>query len=167
MTETITIVTIDEFARKLVKHGAELVDDQQSLDSAEMMFFIEENSLVSKLCVACYEFLLCAARNSGHAIELIDKMGDDRDPHYMTALRKYVEDTGMALKEVDSRLKKVGSSLEGLFPDFNIDPASPATWRSIIARRDVIAHRLLSIDNKLIYEGLISDGAQDDIENCV
>ena len=70
----------------------------------------------------------------------------------MTALKKYVEDTCAALKEVDNTLEKNNSSLSQLFYEIPQGTSeSELSWRSLIGRRDVIAHQLLTVNGERVY----------------
>ena len=54
---------------------------------------------------------------------------------------------------IDNTLKDNGSSLESLLfeiPDEGSE--DEVTWRSLVARRDVIAHRSLTVDNKRVHQ---------------
>ncbi|MYB15452.1 MAG: hypothetical protein F4X41_00230 [Chloroflexi bacterium] len=145
----IRTVDAQEFINKRIEHGARLVDDSRELvDEAEIIWSINPGEdLVSQLCVECLEFMNLAARNSGRAVELLEDPRTEGDHHRSTALKKYVEDTGQALKEIDNRLKVRGSSLIALFPELPKE-----IWRDLLARRNVIAHRILSVDDKRVRE---------------
>ena len=70
-----------------------------------------------------------------------------------TALRKYVEDTCQAIKEVDIELQARGSGLAELLFEFpNRSSNDEATWRNLIGRRDVIAHQILTVDDQRVYD---------------
>lgn len=145
----IAAVDAQAFIDKRVEHGARLVDGNRELfDKAETFWRINAaEDLVSELSVECQEFMAFASRNAGRAVEVLDRSGGGDDHHLSTALKKYVEDTGQALKEIDNRLRMRGSSLSALFPELPDD-----LWRDLIARRAVIAHRLLSIDDKRVHK---------------
>ena len=69
----------------------------------------------------------------------------------MAALKKYVEDTCEAIKQVDNELKGNGSSLETLLFEIPGESDNQVSWRNLIGRRDVIAHRLLTVDDERVY----------------
>ena len=95
-----------------------------------------------------------ATRNCRRANKLIARMSGAAgrsDPDMMTALKKYVEDTCMAIKEVDNELKRNGSSLDALLFEIPGKSDDQVSWRGLIARRDVIAHRLLTVDDERVY----------------
>ena len=100
-----------------------------------------------------------AARNCRSALDVTARMGSmdgTKDPDLLTALKKYVENTCEAIKQVDNRLKREGSSLAQVL--FEIPEASvgDVSWRELIGRRDVLAHQLLTIDDE---RGLPRGGA--------
>ena len=102
-----------------------------------------------------------AARNCQSALRVIDRLQDSvdqRDPDLLTALKKYVEDAGQAFKELDDTLGRNDASLASLF--FEIPSKTEedeASWRNLIGRRDVIAHRLLTIDDEQVYKEAVGD----------
>ena len=81
----------------------------------------------------------------------MDSADGPKDPHLLTALKKYVEDTCEAISQIDNRLKQEESSLAQVL--FEIPEASQGevSWRELIGRRIVLAHRLLTIDDERIY----------------
>ena len=146
------IRTVDgqSFIAARLRHGAEMVGVQEMFERSDIVWSISEGDTVSELCVALEEFIASAARNAGKAIEVSKRLEDAEAPHLVTALKKYVEDTGQALKEVDNRLKQRESSLAALFPEVAGDPESSTTWKELIRRRDVIAHQILSVDDEQV-----------------
>ena len=74
-----------------------------------------------------------------------------KDVDLMNALKKYVEDTCEAIKEVDNELKRNGSSLEKLLFEIPGESDDQVSWRNLIGRRDVIAHKLLTVDDERVY----------------
>lgn len=145
-------VSGDELATRLLKHGASQRTFGEMIEEAVVMWRISDGNSVSELCSEIEEFIANAARNAAAAMELVQEMSGPDERHLYTALKKYVEDTGQALKEVDKRLKSVGSSLGKLFPELPEDAEDGMSWRSLIGRRDVIAHRLLSMDDNRVFE---------------
>ena len=127
------------------------------VEQAEVIFTIPTNGEVSQLGVDCMEFMASAARNAAAAVRVLERLDEADDPDLVTALKKYVEDTGEALKNVDHRLQRSSSSLAELFPELPSDDALATTWRDLIARRDVIAHRILSVDDARVREEAARD----------
>ena len=84
----------------------------------------------------------------------MDRMRQDegaRDADLMTALKKYVEDTCEAIKQVDNELTQNGSSLETLLFEIPGQSDEQVSWRNLVGRRDVIAHQLLTVDDRRVY----------------
>lgn len=147
-TRRVAEVSVEQFLAARQRRGAELVDDVDELvERAEVLFSIPDSGGVSGLCVECMEFMASAARNAAAVVRVLERLDNADDPDLVTALKKYVQDTGEALKNIDNRLKRSHSSLAELFPELPGDDAVAATWRDLIARRDVIAHRILSVDD--------------------
>ena len=77
-----------------------------------------------------------AARNCKSALRVIARLhGSDalKDPDLLTALKKYVEDTCEAIKEVDNTLKRNKSSLTSLLFEIPDKTAGhEASWRNLI-----------------------------------
>ena len=137
---------------QMVKHGATEMGMGELFKQAEIIWHLEEGVAVSEECIEMEEFMSNAARNARRAIDVLDRIDNIDDPDLLTALKKYVEDTCQSIKEVDDRLKKHESSLSALFPEVPDEAENQASWRNLIGRRDVIAHRLLSIDDRRIYD---------------
>ena len=114
-------------------------------DHGAVVFRVPSSRPIAQPCVEMYEFMCAAARSSVAAVEVLDRLNTEGDPHLLAALKRYVEDTGQALKEVDNRLKKLHSGLNELFPEIS-------SWRELISRRDVIAHKILTLDNAKVRE---------------
>ena len=87
-----------------------------------------------------YEFIAAASRSAVAGVKVLDRLNTEDDPDLVAALKRYVEDTGQALKEVDNRLKALHSGLNELFPEIS-------SWKDLISRRDVIAHKILTLDD--------------------
>ena len=145
----IETIKYQDFLQQRKKHGAQESDTATMLEKAAVSFQISGDDVISEVCIECMEFLSKAAHNSKAAIDILD-CHDADNAHLTTALKKYVEDTGEALRQIDNRLKACGSSLEDLFPDLPGDAEDAVTWRDLIARRAVIAHRILSIDSERV-----------------
>lgn len=142
------------FVSKLVKHGASRVSLGELVAQSQIIWTIRPNQKVSKACVHAEEFMSSAARDSQRALSVMDRMsqgGGSKDPDLMTALKKYVEDTCEAIKQVDNELKRNDSSLGTLLFEIPGQSDDQVSWRNLIARRDVIAHQLLTIDDRRVY----------------
>ena len=112
-------------------------------DDAVVVFPASTSRPIAEPCVEMYEFISAASRFAVAAVEVLDRLNTKYDPHLVTALTKYVENTGQALKEVDNRLKKLHSGLNELFPEI-------PSWKDLIRRRDVIAHKILTLDDNKV-----------------
>ena len=141
---TITTDTATWLAKR-ERHGATRVDMDEMNQDAVVNFPISTNKTIAEPCVEMSEFIAAAARSAVNAVEVLDRLNTEDDPHLVAALKRYVEDTGQALKEVDNRLKKLHSGLNELFPEI-------PSWKSLIRRRDVIAHQILTLDDGKVRE---------------
>ncbi len=113
----------------------------------------------SKLCQGLSSWLGKAVENAGEALRaivLIQESDLDRKLR-LTALKKYVEDTGEAIKTIDNKLKKHGSSLVTLIFEIPETGEEDMSWRNLIGRRDVIAHKLLNINDERVYSEAVRD----------
>ena len=142
-------------------HGARQVEIDELFRESPVVLQIRANDEISETCIHLWEFTLSAVRNSKSALHVIDQLhgsGKPQDRHLLTALKKYVEDTCEAIKEVDNTLKDKDSDLQSLL--FEIPDKTPhdeMSWRNLIARRDVIAHRLLTVDDEKVYREAVRD----------
>lgn len=139
---------------RLVKHGASRVPFEGLVEQAEIIWSIRSDQEVSDACLHAEEFMMSAARNCRRAIGVMDRMkqgGGRKDADLMAALKKYVEDTGEAIKQVDNELKRNESSLETLLFEIPRQSDDQVSWRNLIGRRDVIAHHLLTVDDQRVY----------------
>ena len=140
---------------RMVKHGAKHVDMTELFKEAQIVWKIGADEKVTDACIHLEEFMSSAARSCKKALEVMDHLDGLRpikDEHLMTALKKYVEDTCAALKEVDNTLEKNNSSLSQLFYEIPQGTSeSELSWRSLIGRRDVIAHQLLTVNGERVY----------------
>ncbi len=127
------------------RRGATRVAVDKVLDDAVVVFPASTSSPIAEPCVEMYEFMSAAARSAVAAVEVLDRLKAEDDPHLLAALKRYVEETGQALKEVDNRLEKLQSGLNQLFPEIS-------KWKELIGRRDVIAHELLTLDDNRVRE---------------
>ena len=137
---------------RLVDHGATEVETRELFKQSQVIWQLAEGVEVSETCVALEEFMSNAARNAQSAINVIARMEGNEDHDLVAAMKKYVEDTGQSIKEVDDRLKEKESSLSALFSEIPDESEDEVSWRNLIGRRNVIAHKLLSVDNKQVYE---------------
>ena len=127
------------------RRGATRVEMDEMFDDAVVVFPASTGSPIAEPCVEMYEFMSAATRSAAAGVEVLDRLNTEDDPHLVAALKRYVEDTGQALKEVDNRLKKLHSGLNELFPEIS-------SWKGLISRRDVIAHRILTLDDDKVRE---------------
>ncbi len=127
------------------RRGATRVEMDPMFEDAVVGFPVSTSSPIAEPCVEMYEFMSAAARSAVAGVEVLDRLNTEDDPHLVAALKRYIEDTGQALKEVDNRLKKLHSGLNELFPEIS-------SWKSLISRRDVIAHRILTLDDVKVRE---------------
>ena len=153
---------------KMVRHGATQVEIDDLFKQSQIIWSIGADQEISHTCVHLEEFMSSAARNCKNALRVIARMhnsGKRRDPDLLTALKKYVEDTCGAIKEVDSTLDRNRSSLISLIyeiPDKTSE--DDVSWRNLIARRDVIAHRLLTVDDERVHREVERDfGSLDEL----
>lgn len=116
------------------------------------MFGVSEGDPISGTCIECMELVSSAARRAASAIAVLDRPEHVYDAHLSTALKKYVEDTGEALKQLDKLLNDRCSSLVELFPDLSDGAEDTTTWKELIGRRDVIAHKILTIDDDRVRD---------------
>ena len=147
-------VNAQRFVSKLVRHGASQVSIAELVAQGQIIWAIGPDQVLSGTCIRAEEFMLSAARSSRQARGIMARMkrGEGRkDADLMTALKKYVEDTCGAIKEVDNVLKRKGSSLETLLFEIPGQSADQVSWRNLIGRRDVIAHKLLTVDDERVY----------------
>ncbi len=145
--ENIRTTTTDSatWLAKRERHGATRVEMDEMFEDAVVIFSFSTNNPIAEPCVEMSEFIAAAARSAVAAIEVLDRLNTEDDPHLVAALKRYVEETGQALKDVDCRLKKLHSGLNELFPEIS-------SWKSLIRRRDVIAHQILTLDDNRIRE---------------
>ena len=142
--------------RRIVRHGAKVVPPSELMEASEIVWRIGPEDEVSETCIRLEEFSASATRNAQSALRVMDRMEgsvglDDRD--LLTALKKYVEDAGLAIKELDNTLRGKESSLESLLFEIpNEGSEDEVSWRSLIGRRDVIAHQLLTVDDERVYQ---------------
>ena len=139
---------------KMLMHGARQVEVSELYRETQVAWRIGPEEELSETCIHLEEFLSSAARNSRNALRLMDRMRSSGDPNtdHLTALKKYVEDTCEAIKVVDNTLRGHGSSLDSLLFEVPREGSEDElTWRSLIGRRDVIAHDLLAVDDNQVH----------------
>lgn len=140
---------------RLEKHGAKNLDENSFFAEAQVSWNIRIGEEISEICFCSGEFMSSAIRSCKMALEvvdLIDRLENDKDEHLLTALKKYVEDTGEALTQIDNTLGKGDSSLATLLFEIpNKRSPDEMSWRNLIARRIVIAHKLLTVDSEKVY----------------
>ena len=127
------------------RRGTTRVETEKMHEDAVVSFPVSISSPIAEPCVEMSEFMAVAARSAAAAVEALDCLDREDDPHLVAALKRYVDDTGQALKEVDNRLKKLHSGLNELFPEIQ-------SWKNLISRRDVIAHQMLTLDDNKVRE---------------
>ena len=135
----------DAWLAERERRGTTRVDREQMYEDAVVIFPASTSRPIAEPCVEMSEFMAASARSAVAGVEVLDRLNTEDDPHLLAALKRYVEDTGQALKEVDNRLKKLHSGLNGLFPEIS-------SWKSLIGRRDVIAHQILTLDDGRLRE---------------
>ena len=139
---------------RMVEHGATRVEMAKLMKEAQIVWRIGAYEDVSETCIHSEELMASGARSCRLALDVMTRMDRTdgvRDTDLLTALKKYVQDTCEAIKQVDNVLKANGSGLADLFfeiPDRSQDEMS---WRDLIGRRDVIAHRLLTVDDERVH----------------
>lgn len=139
---------------RMEKHGATQVEAADIVEESEIVWHIGANDQVSETCVHAEEIMLSGARSCRRALNLMARMersDHSQDPDLATALRKYVEDTCEAIKQVDNALKRKGSGLATLLFEIPNSLQGETSWRDLIGRRDVIAHQLLTVDDQMVY----------------
>ena len=140
-----TIIDSASWLAERERRGATMVEMDAMFDGAVVSFPVSSSSPIAEPCIEMYEFMSAAARSASSAVEVLDRLEKEHDRHLVAALKRYVEDSGQALKEVDNRLKKLHSGLNELLPEF-------PSWRRLIGRRDVIAHQILTLDDGRVRE---------------
>ena len=138
---------------RMVKHGAEQVEMAELIDRALVQWHITDKDVVSETCIHAGELMASGARNCRRALELMTRMDrteGEPDPDLATALSKYVQDTCEAIKQVDNALKKKGSGLATLLFEIPDRSQVEMSWRDLVGRRDVIAHQLLTVDDRRV-----------------
>lgn len=140
---------------RLVNNGATQVEINELFKESQLIWQIRPDHELSDTCIQLEEFMSSAARNAQSALDVIERIGhsdNDQDRDLITALKKYVQDSCEAIKVVDTKLKDNGSSLESLLFEIPDNTSGDeVSWRNLIGRRDVIAHKLLTLDDNRVY----------------
>ena len=139
---------------RMVKHGATQVEAADMVEKSEIVWHIGANDAISETCVHAEEIMLSGARSCRKALDLMARMepsDHSQDLDLVTALRKYVEDTCEAIKQVDNALERKGSGLATLLFEIPNSLQGEMSWRDLIGRRDVMAHQLLTVDDQKVY----------------
>ena len=114
---------------------------------------LKEGDEESQTCVQSQELILIAARNCRYALDLLSSMDGPDNCHLVTALKKYVEDSCEAIKQIDDLLKNKGTSLETILVEIpGKSKDGRMSWRSIVGLRDVLAHNLLTLDTVRFFQ---------------
>ena len=111
---------------------------------------LKDGDEASDICAQSQDRLLIAARNCREALDLMASMNGPDNRHLVTALKKYVEDTCEAIKQIDNLLKVKGTSLKKILVEIPGKSKGGLSWRSIIGLRDVLVHKL-TVDNTRFY----------------
>jgi len=147
--------------RQMAERGAEEVTHSELLERSQVIQSIGPDDEISLTCIQLEELNASAARNAGKALRVIDRIretGGLREDDLLTALKKYVEDTCEAIRVVDNKLKDNDSSLDTLFAEVPSETTEDRmSWRNLIGRRTIIAHNLLTLDDKRVYREAIRD----------
>ena len=139
---------------RMVEHGATQVAMADLMEQAQVVWRIGADDPVSETCIHAEEILASGARSCRRALDVmvrIERTNDAQDADLTTALKKYVQDTCEAIKQVDNALREKGSDLATLLFEVPDKSHGEMSWRNLIGRRDVIAHQLLTVDNQRIH----------------
>ena len=143
----------ERLVARMVKHGAKQVDPADLMDHAQVFWHITDKDVVSETCIHAEEVMASGARSCRAALDPLarmDRTRGARDPDLATALRKYVQDTCEAIKQVDKALEKKGSGLATLLFEIPDRSQVEMSWRDLVGRRDVMAHNLLTVDDRRV-----------------
>ena len=146
---------------KMLEHGATHVEMDRMVEESVIIWQIRPDQEMSETCVHLEEFMSSATRHCQSALRVIDRIhgsGEQKDPDLLTALKKYVENAGEAIREVDDTLGRNNASLASLLFEMpNNTGDDEASWRNLIGRRNVIAHQLLTVDDEQVYREAMRD----------
>ena len=159
-------LTADEFSyrrRRSLRTGVLLTTKRErGLTALMSAMRFQQNSPhqePSEICRELSEWLSKAVENAEGALRVLVLLheGSRIQGELVTALKKYVEDAGQAIKEIDNRLESHGSSLDALIFEVPSVSEDDMSWRNLIGRRDVIAHNLLRVDDERVHSEAIRD----------
>ena len=108
------------------------------MERSPIVWSIGEKDEVSKTCIHLEEWMASATRNCNSALDVTTRMDStdgQKDPVLLTALKKYVQDTCEAIKQVDDSLQKKGSSLTQVLIEIPDASQGEVSWRELIGRR--------------------------------
>ena len=145
---------LDRLVSQRVNHGAiQMGSMAEMLEKAAIIWPIGVDDPISETCIQAEDWLASGARSCRRALDVMDRIerAEGQDVDLMAALKRYVEETCEAVKQVDNALKKKGSDLATLLHEIPNEASGEASWRNIIGRRDVLAHRLLMIDDERVH----------------
>ena len=117
---------------RMLEHGATQVEMDDLMKQAQVVWQIGVGDLVSETCIHAEELMSSGARSCRSGLDVMARMDGTEggeDPDLATALKKYVQDTCEAIKQVDNALKEKGPDLASLLfevPDRSQDEMS---WR--------------------------------------
>ena len=144
---------LERFVTQRVEHGATQLGMAEMMKQAEIIWPIGVDDPISKTCIHAEEWLNSGARSCRRALDVMDRIErtEGQDVDLMAALKRYVEETCEAIKQVDNALKRKGADLATLLHEVPNEASGEASWRDIIGRRDVLAHHLLMIDDERVH----------------
>ena len=128
------------------------------MDYPEIVWRVGDDE-ISNTCVHLEELVASAAHSGRGALSLIARINKEigqRDVDLQTALTKYVTDTCKAIKDIDNVLRCRGSGLAQLLDMAEPNPGE-LSWRDLVALRDVLAFRLLAIDDEEVTRKAAQD----------
>ncbi len=143
----------ERLVARMIKHGAKQVEMADLMDQAQVVWYITDKDVVSETCIHAEEVMSSGARSCRAALDVMARMDCTEggwDSDLATALRKYVQDTCEAIKQVDNALKESGSDLATLLVEIPDRSHDEVSWRELVGRRDVMAHNLLSVDDQRV-----------------
>jgi len=139
------------------RHGATGTSKETLIDEGQIIWQIGSNDKISETCIHAEEMMSCAARNCRDALDFIARMERAQDRDLSAALGTYVQNTCEAMKQVDNALEKKRTNLAKLLFEVPGGSSDDMSWRNLIARQEVMAHKLLTLDD----EGIQSEVRRD------
>lgn len=143
-----------------VKKSASQIGMAHLMTLAQVVWCIKDDDTVSDTCIHAEELLAGGARSCHSLLDVMTRMDSTdgvEDSDLAAALRKYVEDTCEAIKQADNVLNKRGTGLAMLLAEVPDRLQVVMSWRDLIGRLDVIAHRLLTVDDQRIRREAVRD----------